>query len=165
MPDDPIAFGRRLKRARKALGLTQVALAERAHIFPQSISRYERGRIPDREELIRLAHAVGWDLQELLTGMAPRGVGHGRAEEEHGYQHTPKGEEHAREYAGRAAPEPRPDPRELMKDIEYILDAGDEDIIGALLSNLKAFKKAARALRRHADRKPDPGRRRKGGIA
>lgn len=53
-------FGERLKRLRKAAGLTQAALAERAGVSLNSVSRWEIGdRQPSWESVVALSKALG----------------------------------------------------------------------------------------------------------
>jgi non-specific serine/threonine protein kinase len=58
--EEPPAFGTLLKRYRVAAGLTQEALAERAHMSARAISDLERGarRVPYRETVALLAAAL-----------------------------------------------------------------------------------------------------------
>lgn len=46
--------GEELRRIRKRLGLTQVALAERLGVAPNSVARWERNEVPIREVVARL---------------------------------------------------------------------------------------------------------------
>ncbi|MDW8291222.1 MAG: helix-turn-helix transcriptional regulator, partial [Armatimonadota bacterium] len=51
-------LGERLKSARKRAGLSMRALAERAGVSAQAISKYERGQdVPSSVVIIRLAKA------------------------------------------------------------------------------------------------------------
>lgn len=60
-------LGERLKSARKRAGLNMRALAERAGVSAQAISKYERGLdIPSSAVSIRLAKALGVSLEWLL---------------------------------------------------------------------------------------------------
>lgn len=60
-------LGERLKSARKRAGLSMHALASRAEVSAQAISKYERGLdIPSSAVLIRLAKAMGVSLEWLL---------------------------------------------------------------------------------------------------
>jgi len=63
----PLAVGSKIRALRKARRLGQLELAERANVHRVSISRYERGAIPDGEELGRLAYALGVGIQDILT--------------------------------------------------------------------------------------------------
>lgn len=54
--------------ARLAAGLTQSQLAERIGVAAQHIGRWERGeRNPKIDALIRIADALGCDLQNLIS--------------------------------------------------------------------------------------------------
>lgn len=65
-PED-IAFGKRLRRFREALGLTRKQLAALVHVSPDTIAVYENGwRGPSREVLQRLADALGVRTDALL---------------------------------------------------------------------------------------------------
>ena len=57
------SFGARLRRLRRAAGLTQEALAEKSGLSGQAVGALERGdrRFPHRETLDRLATALGLD--------------------------------------------------------------------------------------------------------
>jgi transcriptional regulator with XRE-family HTH domain len=62
--------GDELRRRRKALGLTQDALAERARLSTHYISAIENGRIkdPSLSTLAALAKALGTNVGELVGG-------------------------------------------------------------------------------------------------
>lgn len=74
-------LGRRIKRLRAGLGLTQDALAERVQISPKYLSNIERGREnPTLDTLLRLAASLRvepWEMflleQEALDSQALRG--------------------------------------------------------------------------------------------
>ena len=70
--DDRICLkemGERITQCRKALGLTQEALAERADLTTQAISLFEAGKRAMRpESLLKLALALGTSTDYLLTG-------------------------------------------------------------------------------------------------
>ncbi len=72
---DPAAsaeFGRRVRSAREALGLTQEALAERIgshRTFPGTI---ERGEVsPTLSSIVRFAAALDVDAADLVRGITP----------------------------------------------------------------------------------------------
>lgn len=76
---DKSAFGPTLQRARKAQGLTQIDLSERASLSKSYISFLESGvRHPSREVVLRLAEVLGPDNAELraqfltLAGFSPQ---------------------------------------------------------------------------------------------
>jgi len=63
-------LGRRIKRRRNLLELSQEALAERADIHRTQISFYENGeRMPFTSTLIKLAAALGISVGRLLVGI------------------------------------------------------------------------------------------------
>ena len=64
--DEPSPFGVLLQRYRRAAGLTQGALAERAGLSVRGISDLERGlrRTPQRETVRLLADALGLGAPE-----------------------------------------------------------------------------------------------------
>ena len=60
-------LGRRIKRLRTRLGLTQDALAERVQISPKYLSNIERGREnPTLDTLLRLAKSLKVELWEVF---------------------------------------------------------------------------------------------------
>lgn len=59
----------KMRELRKALGLTQKELAEKAGITHAAINRYENGlRVPSVNIAIRIAHALGCTVEELVEG-------------------------------------------------------------------------------------------------
>lgn len=63
-----VTFGKRLRKERKRLGLTQSKIAEIASITRQTQINYEKGeRSPDSDYLSTIA-AVGADVLYVLTG-------------------------------------------------------------------------------------------------
>jgi len=63
-------LGRRVKRRRNFLDLSQEALAERAGIHRTQISLYENGeRMPLASSLIKLAAALGISVGQLVVGI------------------------------------------------------------------------------------------------
>ncbi len=46
--------GQQLRKARRALELTQVELSRKVHLHPNTIARMERGEIPIQEQLAML---------------------------------------------------------------------------------------------------------------
>ncbi|HEY0280159.1 MAG TPA: helix-turn-helix transcriptional regulator [Solirubrobacterales bacterium] len=63
-------LGRRIKRRRQFLDLSQEALAERAGIHRTQISLYENGeRMPMTSTLLKLAAALGVSVDQLLVGI------------------------------------------------------------------------------------------------
>jgi transcriptional regulator with XRE-family HTH domain len=63
-------LGRRFKRRRRFLDLSQENLAERADIHRTQISLYENGeRMPLTSTLVKLAAALGVSVDQLLVGI------------------------------------------------------------------------------------------------
>jgi transcriptional regulator with XRE-family HTH domain len=63
-------LGRRIRRRRNFLDLSQEALAERAGIHRTQISLYENGeRMPLASSLIKLAAALGMSVGRLVVGI------------------------------------------------------------------------------------------------
>jgi len=61
-------LGRRIKRLRSQLGLTQDALAERVQISPKYLSNIERGREnPTLDTLLRLARSLKVEPWEVFV--------------------------------------------------------------------------------------------------
>lgn len=59
-------MGEKLKAARKAAGLTQVQLAEKAGCTQKDVSRWENGqREPVASTLKKLAQAIGCSMDDL----------------------------------------------------------------------------------------------------
>ena len=64
---DPRKTGRFIKEQRKRLGLSQQQLADKLHVLPQAISKWERGQgMPDYANLGRLKEIFGCELSEIL---------------------------------------------------------------------------------------------------
>src|SRR4051794_41788339 len=65
------ALGARLRRRRRARGLTLAEVAARAGVSPQYLSELERGRKdPSSEMLAAVAGALGWRGLDLPAGVA-----------------------------------------------------------------------------------------------
>jgi transcriptional regulator with XRE-family HTH domain len=65
--DSVIVFGRRLRAARKACGLTQIEVAAKASVSPNHYARLERGEIKPKYEMIeKLAKALGVKSSDIL---------------------------------------------------------------------------------------------------
>jgi transcriptional regulator with XRE-family HTH domain len=76
MPKDQVsALGDRVRKRRKALGLTAKALAKAAGVSTSYISQVERGhqQDPSLPALRRLADALSMDLHALLGAQATKG--------------------------------------------------------------------------------------------
>lgn len=66
---DAKATGALIAERRRALGLSQAALAERLHVTDKAVSRWETGRgMPALDSLEPLAEALGLSVSELLSG-------------------------------------------------------------------------------------------------
>jgi len=62
-------IGARLARARKHIGLSQEALAERLNVTRQTVSNWEGGKsLPDIEMLKSLSAALGVPVEKLIYG-------------------------------------------------------------------------------------------------
>jgi len=60
--DLAIAFGKKIREARKDRGMTQVQLARAANVSRSSVLRIEAGANVGIEELHKIAHALGFVL-------------------------------------------------------------------------------------------------------
>lgn len=78
-------LGRRIRRRRRALDISQETFAERAGIHRTQTTLYERGhRMPYASTLIKIAAALDVSVDQLLTGIEwdvegpslPDGSGH-----------------------------------------------------------------------------------------
>ena len=69
----PVAeWGRRVERARQALGMSQRALARRTGVTQQTISKVETGRMcPHDRVKVRLARALDADPEDLFHWGGP----------------------------------------------------------------------------------------------
>jgi transcriptional regulator with XRE-family HTH domain len=65
-------IGERVKGHRKRLRLTQLALASKAGVRPETISRLERGKVenPDTDTLAKLARVLGVKIDQLISSRA-----------------------------------------------------------------------------------------------
>lgn len=69
---DPLEFGKRLQRTRKAHGITQEELAERISVDRNHVTRMERGiRVCSIDLLVELATALEVSTDYLLMGASP----------------------------------------------------------------------------------------------
>ena len=67
--DEALTIGERIRKRRRALGLSREALAERAGMTSNAISQYERGvRVPRLTVALNLAGALHTSLYYLATG-------------------------------------------------------------------------------------------------
>ena len=70
----PEQLGQNIRYFRKAAGLTQSALAQRIHLTPQNVSKWENGASsPDVSNLCLLAEALGTSVDRLLGHERPTG--------------------------------------------------------------------------------------------
>lgn len=67
-------FGNRLRQCRKAAGLTQTQLGERAGVKQGTISKIERGEQDESAKVPLLADVLGVSASWLATGEGPRSV-------------------------------------------------------------------------------------------
>ena len=71
-PRAPLRFGRTLRARRKALGMSQEALAEAARVSSSYVSQLERGRrSPTLHVLESLARGLGVTVADLLEDPEP----------------------------------------------------------------------------------------------
>lgn len=71
------ALGKEIRARRKLKKLTQVGLALRANIHPNSVSLIERAEtVAGVDALLDLAHALGTPLSQLLKAAEDRASGH-----------------------------------------------------------------------------------------
>jgi transcriptional regulator with XRE-family HTH domain len=67
-----VKFGARVRKHRESLGLSQMALGERADLHFTYVSSVERGeRNISLQNILRLAKALGVDPAELIKGLKP----------------------------------------------------------------------------------------------
>lgn len=59
-------MGEKLKAARKAAGMTQAELAEKAGVLQKDVSRWENGLEPRALTLKKLAQALGCSMDDLV---------------------------------------------------------------------------------------------------
>ena len=66
--EEKLLLGKRIKRFRSRLGLTQDQLAEHIHISPKYLSNIERGKEnPTLDLLLRLAKSLKVELWEMFV--------------------------------------------------------------------------------------------------
>lgn len=67
---DKTEIGRRIKKVREGLGLTQQVFSEKLEIGRVTLARYETGeRTPDAEFLLAINNILGIEIVWLLTGL------------------------------------------------------------------------------------------------
>ena len=66
---DTIKIGKFISERRKALGLTQLQLAEKLYVSDKAVSKWETGKsMPDVSIMLELSKALNISVQELLIG-------------------------------------------------------------------------------------------------
>ena len=66
---DTIKIGKFIAERRKALGMTQMKLAEKLYISDKAVSKWETGKsMPDVSIMLELSNILGISVQELLMG-------------------------------------------------------------------------------------------------
>ena len=66
---DTIKIGKFIAERRKALGMTQMQLAEKLYISDRAVSKWETGKsMPDVSIMLELSNTLGISVQELLMG-------------------------------------------------------------------------------------------------
>lgn len=60
--------GARIKQWRESREWSQNELAVTLGVHPQSVHRWEKGRVPETDDLVKLASAFGVTLERLLFG-------------------------------------------------------------------------------------------------
>lgn len=114
--DSKSKIGKKLRKLRKDLGLTQVELGERVGIDKQQISRYERGMNEPRiETLNRIVDYTGIDSGYFISRDISTPYGHYTVEQ-----------------------------KKYIDDLIEVLESGNEVMADALKANIKAFLKAVR---------------------
>ena len=79
-----LALGKKVREARRKMGLTQQQLSELIHCSPEWISKIERGRAsPSLSCISAIGHVLGTDLTLLLDG-TKLDAGEERSAPEHG---------------------------------------------------------------------------------
>ena len=67
---DPVACGKRIRKARRRLGLSQFALSERLDISPKYLSRIETGyQTPSLEIMLLISKSLDESLDNLIFGI------------------------------------------------------------------------------------------------
>lgn len=74
----PTVLARNLYRRRRALGYSQLILAEHAGISQSWVSRIEAGQTPSLGMLSKLARYLKTDISTLMTDAAKGRAGHAR---------------------------------------------------------------------------------------
>ena len=67
MPN-PSEVGARIRQWREARSWSQNDLAVHLGVHPQSVHRWEKGRVPETEDLVKLSGAFGVTLERILFG-------------------------------------------------------------------------------------------------
>lgn len=71
---DREAFGERLKKARKLAKLSQREVAARMEVEQPTVSRWEKGTVPDLADVVRLCELYRASLSPLVLGDDARSV-------------------------------------------------------------------------------------------
>lgn len=70
------AVGKRVREVRLALGLSQLDLADLAHVHPSNIGKIERGQAnPSLDTLTRIATALDTTVADVVRYVTPDHVG------------------------------------------------------------------------------------------
>lgn len=74
---DPIACGKRIREARRKLGLSQFALSEQLYISPKYLSRIETGyQTPSLEIMLLISKTLNESLDILVFGTNANALTH-----------------------------------------------------------------------------------------
>ena len=66
---DTIKIGKFIAERRKALGMTQIQLADKLYVSDKAVSKWETGKsMPDVSIMLELSNILGISVQELLMG-------------------------------------------------------------------------------------------------
>src|SRR5512132_1479397 len=66
----PRRAGERIREARLRMNLTQEQFAKRVGVQRLAVARYEAGRMPRSEVLVRIANVTGLNINDLVRGGA-----------------------------------------------------------------------------------------------
>jgi transcriptional regulator with XRE-family HTH domain len=76
-PHSSAVFGERVRKLRKAQGLTLQKMSEASGLSRASVSKIERGEMsPTYESLLKIAHGLDIDVSFLISGRQPAGGGY-----------------------------------------------------------------------------------------
>lgn len=86
---DAAEFGRRVRRCRTALRISQEQLGERSGLHRTYIGHLERGEVnPTLHNVLLVAQALGIDAADLVRGLRPNGVEQGDDAPHEGGSHS-----------------------------------------------------------------------------